>query len=222
MDGLSKTFGKLTMSLLVLLAISFSALPALGQYGGGSGTAEDPYLIYTPEQMNEIGAHRGDWDKHFKLMADIDLSAYTGTSFNIIGYYGSQYDQKPFTGVFDGNGHTISNFTYTSTGTDYIGVFGHVDGPDAEIKDLGLINPSVDAGNGGRVGSLVGRIEEGSITSCYVEGGSVSGDSKVGGLVADNGGAITNCSSQGDSVIPLPAILRNLRRFIGYFPEVVF
>ncbi|GAJ01830.1 unnamed protein product, partial [marine sediment metagenome] len=204
-------------SLLVLLAISFSALAALGQYGGGSGTAEDPYLIYRPGEMNTIGAMLLDYDKHFRLMADIDLSGYTGASFFIIGS-----SARPFTGVFDGNGHTISNFTYTSTGTDYIGVFGHVDGPDAEIKDLGLINPSVDAGNGGRAGSLVGRIEEGSITSCYVEGGSVSGDSKVGGLVADNGGAITNCSSQGDSVIRLPAILRNLRRFIGYFPEVVF
>lgn len=43
MDTLSKNFGKLTIPLLVLLAISFFALPAQGQYGGGSGTAEEPY-----------------------------------------------------------------------------------------------------------------------------------------------------------------------------------
>ncbi|GAG85111.1 unnamed protein product, partial [marine sediment metagenome] len=47
--------------------------------------------------------------------------------------------------VFDGNGHTISNFTYTSTDTDYIGLFGYVSGGNAEIKDLGLIDPNVDA-----------------------------------------------------------------------------
>ena len=76
------------------------------QYGGGSGAAHDPYLIYTAEQMNTIGAEPNDWDKHFKLIADIDLSAYTGTSFNIIGIDWN----KPFTGVFDGNGHTIRCF----------------------------------------------------------------------------------------------------------------
>ena len=55
------------------------------QYGGGSGTAEDPYLIYTAEEMNAIGADPNDWDKHFLLMADIDLSGYMYSSFNLIG-----------------------------------------------------------------------------------------------------------------------------------------
>ncbi|MBN2594017.1 MAG: hypothetical protein JXA81_10955, partial [Sedimentisphaerales bacterium] len=84
-----------------LLCVLFLTLPAYAQYGGGSGTAEDPYLIYTAEQMNTIGAEPNDWDKHFKLMADIDLSIYTGTDFNVIGY-----GLFPaFSGVFDGNGH---------------------------------------------------------------------------------------------------------------------
>ena len=43
------------------------------KYGGGTGEPNDPYLIYTPEQMNAIGAEPNDWSKHFKLMADIDL-----------------------------------------------------------------------------------------------------------------------------------------------------
>jgi hypothetical protein len=62
--------------------------------------------------MNAIGAIPNDWDRHFRLMADIDLSAYTGTRFNIIGL---DIDHC-FTGVFDGNGHTISNFTYSGGG----------------------------------------------------------------------------------------------------------
>ncbi|MHC4207199.1 MAG: hypothetical protein ACYSTT_21295, partial [Planctomycetota bacterium] len=101
-----------TNHLRWLLCVLFLTLPAYSQYGSGSGTAEDPYLIYTAEQMNAIGAEPNDWDKHFKLMADIDLSVYTGTDFNVIGY-----GLFPaFSGVFDGNGHTISNFTYSSTG----------------------------------------------------------------------------------------------------------
>jgi len=35
--------------------------PAEAQYGGGSGTAEEQYLICTAEQMNAIGADENDW-----------------------------------------------------------------------------------------------------------------------------------------------------------------
>ena len=161
------------------------------KYGGGTGEANNPYLIYTAEQLNMVGLIECDWDKHFKLMADINLSAYTGTSFNIIGNA-----SKPFTGVFDGNGHTISNFTYESTGLNFIGLFGYVSTVDAEIKGLGLIDSNVDAGTGYYVGGLVGRIRDGAITNCYVKGGSVSGNWRVAGLAGYNwAGNILNCSA---------------------------
>jgi hypothetical protein len=176
------------------------------KYGGGMGEPNAPYLIYTAEQMNAIGAEPNDWDKHFKLMADIDLSAYAGTDFNIVGYWEDPRDNKPFTGVFEGNGHTISNFSYTSTDENYIGLFGCVS-LQGQIKDLGLLDPNIDAGTGDYVGSLIGRLYMGTITGCYVEGGSVSGDENVGGLVGAHGSTpeppspfpppytISNCSS---------------------------
>ncbi|MBA7698356.1 hypothetical protein ES703_107033 [subsurface metagenome] len=127
-------------------------------------------------------------------MADIDLSGYRGDAFNIIGI--DSYNA--FTGVFDGNGHTISNFSYTSTYRDNIGLFGYVDDPNAQIKDLGLIDPNVDAGKRWYVGSLVGYLRDGTITNCYAGGGSVAGDSRVGGLVGHNySGTITNCYATG-------------------------
>jgi len=138
-----------------------------------------------------------DWDKHFKLMADIDLSGFTGTSFNIIGYYVSYNDKKPFTGVFDGDDHTISNFTHTSTDRICIGLFGYIKDPNAEIKNLRLINPNVDAGTGGLVGSLVGWLYNGTISACYAGGASVSGMHRISGLVGRNDGTITNCYSTG-------------------------
>jgi len=188
MDNLSKTFGKLTIPLLVLLTISFSATPAYAEYGGGTGEPNDPYLIFDANQMNAIGADSNDWDKCFKLCADIDLSCFTGTSFNIIGYYVSYNDTKPFTGVFDGNGHTISSFTYT-TYKSYIGLFGYIN--SGEIKNLGLIDAIVDGGMGKCVGTIIGG-NSGSITNCYSTG-SVMGDTAVGGLVGFNFGTITNC-----------------------------
>jgi len=166
---------------------------ALKKYGSGIGEPNDPYLIDTAEQMNAIGAEPNDWDKHFKLMADIDLSGYTGTSFNIIG---TSYD-NPFTGVFDGNGHRISNFSYTSANANHIGLFGYVDDPNAQIKNLVLIDPNIDAGTAWGVGSLVGYLDDGTISNCYLEGGSISGGEDVGGLVGCNHGTITRCYTTG-------------------------
>jgi hypothetical protein len=139
--------------------------------------------------MNAIGAEFNDWDKHFKLMADIDLGTYTGESFNIIGY-----SFLPFTGVFDGNGHTISNFTYISHGIP-IGLFADVWGENALIKDLRLIDPNVDAGTSHIVGSLAGSLSGSTISNCYAEGGNVSGETDVGGLVGANNGSITGSYS---------------------------
>ena len=64
------------ISLVTLTAYLF-VLPAQAQYGGGTGEPNDPYLIYTAEHLNAIGAEPNDWDKHFKLMADINLSGYS-------------------------------------------------------------------------------------------------------------------------------------------------
>lgn len=170
---------KFPMLLVLLLVLSLLSLKADAQYGGGTGTPDDPYLIYTAEQLNKIGIDFDNLNKHFKLMADIDLSGYTGTDFNIIGM---SYINR-FSGVFDGNGREIHNFTYTSTEKDYIGLFGSVGGENALIKNLGLIDARVDAGTGQNVGLLAGNLREGTIRGCYSRGGHVSGDKHVGGLV---------------------------------------
>jgi len=176
-----------------LLCVLFLACPAQAKYGGGTGEPNDPYLIYTPEQMNTIGAEPNDWDKHFKLMADIDLSRYRAAEFNIIG----NGFLPAFTGVFDGDGHTISNFTYTSTGKPCVGIFGYIDGPDARISNLGLIDPNVDGGTGIGVGSLAGWVETGTITDCYATDAGIAGKTCVGGLVGKNRGSITGCRASG-------------------------
>ena len=178
--------------------------PGSTGYGGGSGTPDDPYLIFEPWHMNAIGQSPGDWHKYFKMTADIDLSTYSGIGgypvFNIIEW---------FTGFFDGNGHTISNFTYTAPDETWpVGLFGEVGdfstygGGYTVVKDLGLIDPNINAGTSIAVGALAGWKFSGDITGCYVTGGSVSGGgdsgyfSGVGGLVGLNEyGNIISCSS---------------------------
>jgi predicted outer membrane repeat protein len=168
-------YPRIINAIVDLGAYEFTGVHA--KYGGGTGEVDEPYLIYTAKQMNAIGAESNDWDKHFKLMADIDLGGYTEMDFNIIGI-----DHiNAFTGIFDGNGHTISNLSYTSTHRDHTGLFGFAIG--AVIKDLGLIDFNVDAGTGDYIGSLAGWFELGSIINCFCESGSISGGREVGGLV---------------------------------------
>jgi len=184
------TYRRRTIPFFVLFALCFFCLPAQAQYGGGSGTENDPYLICTAEQMNAVGASPGDWDKHFHLRADIDLSEYTGTSYNIIG---KEAMNDSFTGVFDGNDHTISNLSLNLSREKYTGLFGYVTG---EVLNLGLINPEVFS-QGSYVGALAGYLIDGTISNCYVEGANVSGDDYVGGLVGSCAGRLEISYSTG-------------------------
>jgi hypothetical protein len=186
-------------AVFLTLVICFLVPPVEAKYGGGTGEPNNPYLIYTSEQMNAIGADVNDWGSHFLLTNDINLAEFTGTQFNIIGIS----DTNAFTGVFDGNGHTISNFTYTTPGTNYIGLFGYV-GTGGEIKDVGLVDADVNAGNGDYVGSLVGYLYHGTITNCHTDGVYITGDKYIGAMVGRNSGEllsgtgrIINCYATG-------------------------
>ncbi|MBN2130693.1 MAG: hypothetical protein JW741_14415 [Sedimentisphaerales bacterium] len=165
------------------------------RYGGGSGTADDPYLIYTAEHLSTVGASVADWNAHFRLMADVDLGSYPADGFNLIGRYD---EDEPFTGTFDGNGHTIANFRYAGPETNGVGLFGYVTRDTAEIANLTLASPSVDGGAGEFCGSLVGYLGRGTIRNCRVEGAVVAGGRNVGSLVGYNwAGTMAGCSAAG-------------------------
>ena len=154
------------------------------KYGGGTGEPYDPYRIYTTEHLNEMGAEPNDYDKHFKLMADIDLAGYMYDRAVIapdVGGDGYSFPGTPFTGVFDGNGRVVSHLTIT--GKSYLGLFGQL-GSGAEVKDLGVVDVNI-TGSYYAIGGLVGNNFRGSITTSYSTG-TVTGYTYVGGLVGYN------------------------------------
>jgi hypothetical protein len=164
-------------SVIVVLILFVSSITHAASYGGGSGTAGDPYQIWTPEQMNTVGANPADWGKHFKLMADVDMSAYTGTQYHIIG---TGWDNA-FAGTFDGNRHVIRNLTFTTAASvNCVGVFGYTQ--NAVIRNLGVENVTMEGHY--YVGGLVGTHNSGTITACYAIG-SVSGLRYDRGLVGE-------------------------------------
>ena len=169
-------------------------LQAQAQYGGGTGEPNDPYLIYTAEHLNAIGIESNDWDKHFKLMADIDLSDYNYNKALIApddNFNKWSYQEIPFTGLFNGNGYTISHLTFK--GVDCLGLFGRMKSP-GKVMNLGVTDVNITTSSGSYVGGLVGN-GSGNVINCYSTG-SISGKKHVGGLVGNNPhGRLLNCHS---------------------------
>ena len=161
----------------------------------GEGTQENPYLVSTAEEVNLLKVCPYDLDRHFTLMADIDMSGFSYDAALIAPHTNNTtwgFDGTPFTGVFDGNGHTISHLTIQGGG--YLGLFGQLE-VGAEIKNLGVVDANI-TGSGVCIGGLVGS-NVGNITASYSTS-TVSGETSVGGLVGSNyEGIITTSYSTG-------------------------
>jgi filamentous hemagglutinin family protein len=118
-----------------------------------------------------------------------DTSSFCITS----GYCWDQTQTTPFTGTFDGLGHSISALTINRPATEYVGLFGQTS-TTAQIRNIGLVGGSVIGQ--ARVGALVGD-NSGAISNSYATG-SVSGNNYVGGLVGFNDlGAIASSYATG-------------------------
>ena len=187
-----KTAGnsQITRTITLLITIFSLSFPAYSQYSGGTGEPNDPYQIATAEDLMLLGETPEDYDKHFILTADIDLS-------NL--HFGRAVIAT-FSGHLDGQGHRIHQLHIE--GSSDLGLFGQL-GSEANISNLGLEAIDVN-GTGDYIGGLVGSVGyerlrgniNGSVTNCYSTG-MVSGNENVGGLVGRNshGSIVTNCYS---------------------------
>jgi len=165
--------------------VSYQVIDSLGDAGSTSGT-----------DLQGMGANLAG---NYALGADIDASATagwnSGSGFAPIGVDGS-----PFTGNFDGLGHTISHLSITQSSAGDIGLFGDITG---SISNVGLIDASVSGKT--KVGTLAGLLDfNGKINNSYATDSSVTGSGgfSVGGLVgaAWPGGSINNSYVSGGTV----------------------
>jgi filamentous hemagglutinin family protein len=159
---------------------------------------------------------------HYVVGADIDVSEDASTSgiwnptngfVTIAGTVAA-----PFTGSFDGGGHTLSNLTISQPAgasqtldgyahNGFAGLFGVV-GAAGSIKNVNLVNATVTGGDGMLVGLVAGAVE-GTVSGVTTAGTAHVGNdladpthdgtgyASVGGLAGDAGftGSISNSSS---------------------------
>lgn len=96
----------------------------------------------------------------------------------------------PFTGVFDGQGHVISNLVIDLTESDdqivYAGLFGYAKG--AVIKNVAFQNLTIRLGNASTVyaGAVVGKAESSTLRNIQISNTSISLRGSLSGDVETN------------------------------------
>ena len=217
---IQKLFAMLLVAVMVVSVLpmgSLSVFAVTTEFAGGDGTAENPYLIATKTQLNNV---RNYLNASFKLIADIEFEdsdfQYGGDFYNNgAGFTPIGSSTSVFNGTFDGENHVIKNLymNIESGSTIYAGLFGYNKGT---IKNLGIVDGIVSASasyNSGDayvyVGAIAGRNTK-TITNCYYTGsidatsytaGSSPTDAftYAGGITGYNNpsGTITDCFNQG-------------------------
>ena len=183
----------------------------------GSGTENDPYQISTAAQLkrfrnivNGTGGQTQNPGACAVLTNDIVLNdgtfAENGTytpgssskaaeKWTPIGKYTDDNDKTPYTGTFDGQGHTIKGLYVNSASDAYVGLFGCLEG--AAVRNLtvdGYVQGYKTAG--GIAGYASNAAIENCSNHCSVFGGS---DSMLGGIAGLNfyGAKIIDCYNVG-------------------------
>ena len=193
---------------------------AATEFGGGAGTAKNPYQIATAEQLAKLAAdiNSGIGDKeythsgeYFILTDNIDLSAHRWVPIGSGSHSQNNTGNgsfHAFSGYFNGNEKKITGlYVDESKEKNSAGFFGNVSGykienltiEDAYVKSEAMTNPEgqiVDA-----VGILIGNASEGygmstTIKNCNVSGTVETNKAISGGLVGYNSyGSYENCTA---------------------------
>ena len=152
----------------------------IGTQPSGSGTAGDPYQITSAAELIWLrdAVNAGKANTCAELQQDVE---YVDEVWTPIGT-----SKHPYTGTFNGNGHTIRVWLHGWGQA----LFGYV-GAGAKLTDLAVTkrqseNYSINAS------APLARINNGTITRCRYSGG-ITAKSTLGGLVYTNNGTIEAC-----------------------------
>lgn len=182
-------------SVFAAIIVSLNVTALAAAFAGGTGEPNNPYQIATAEQLISIGSDPNLLDKHFVLVADIDLDPNISPSYAfgkaVIGNYWVR-----FTGLFDGAGFRIRHLTIRGDMQfvdEWLGLFCTIS-PNGKVQRLVLEDVEIVSGaKWSTMGGLCAQ-NDGTICRCSVTG-SVSGLDESGGLVGYNGGTIEESSA---------------------------
>lgn len=182
------------------LYTDYFTIYAKSDFGSGNGSPTSPYQVSTLEQLKLVGSHNGAC---FVQTANIDL--------NLTALIPLFTTDVPFTGTYDGGGHSITNVSNMMSSND-IGIFSAV-GENGTIQNLTVEGSFFNGAS--QVAALVGK-NSGTISNCTVKNCSVTASGTNGAaLVGYNEGTIKNCVVSGNTVV-VQARSGNVGSVCGY------
>jgi PKD repeat protein len=181
----------MAFSLLLTLFPILSPDSSSYTFGGGSGTADDPYIIEDVWDLQNISL---DLDAYYELGDDINASV-TRTWKSGPGNRSGFVPIGEFKGSLHGRGFNITGLFINRSATSFVGLFGSLGG-NGFVKDLHL--EDIDIRGEYSVGGLAG-LNRGAVSDCVVQG-SVIGRMMVGGIVGENRQKLSNCVFNGKVV----------------------
>ncbi|MDR3178419.1 MAG: hypothetical protein LBT96_05495 [Campylobacteraceae bacterium] len=137
--------------------------------------------ITTQALLAAIGTNEGTLAGKYILLNDIPLIE-GNVGFDGDGWLPIGNPSLPFTGVFEGNSHKITNLQINRPFGDYVGLFGAI--ASAKIKNLGVeiaLGKKIKGSN--NVGGIAGAIYDDSYIINSYSTGSIEGNGGVGGIV---------------------------------------
>ena len=167
----------------------------------GSGSAVDPYWVYTPMQLDSIRNHLTE---NFVQVKDIDLKDYDSEGNDIgKGWLPIGSFENSFVGFYDGNGKKISNLKISSNSCKLYGLFGclgnideylYGEAPTLKVKNLTISEPKIEASNFNHMGcgSLTGIAFNAIIENCAAENANIRSYSQLEYYSSDWGSDINN------------------------------
>ena len=207
---LHKPYRLVTMLLLVMaILMPYGGAWAQTQPSEGDGSSEHPFLITTAEELkwyaSYVNGESGDNVVHntacAQLVKDIDLSTVCGegkgnwTPIAKYDIYGLTSSNK-FDGVFDGNGHTISNLyiDVDNQNGSKLGLFGFImpttSSTSASVKNLKMANVQIVGDE--YCAAVCGYGIGGTFENIEVLSGSIASYTKAYGIAGCSGNA-KNC-----------------------------
>lgn len=171
--------------------------PAAGQSSEsfiGSGTEEDPYLISSAADLWLL-AERCNENPYAK--ANLYVSCFCRLEQDIRIDDAAWSPITKFSGVFDGNGHSISHLRFAAgAAKQYEGLFANLEGC---VKDLTITDSAIELHDNNIGGAIAGMVNGGTLLNCHVTSSvSLEGAYQVGGLagsVTGPGAQVSGCSN---------------------------
>ena len=219
-DYQEATGGNALLTRTVTYNAAFGVLPSPEKtayiFDGWFTSVDGGGIEYTPETIisNPIGTitlyakwvYNGIWiaDEASLILIANNLSGYYKLANNITltaDWIPLGNENIPFSGIFDGNGFTVSDLNYDSSAHNSVGLFGASSGI---LRNAGIIDYSINVAHPDNVyaGGLVGY-NTGKIINCYTSGDVIANNtnSSVSAYAPPSyAGGLAGCNILGEIV----------------------